>query len=302
MEIRTFFIILLTIFFLPSSYSLNYELYVKKIAFQGVAGSYSFIASNEIFPNSQYISYETFAETIEAVSKGEADYAVIPIENSIGGRVEDVYKILKTTNMKIVQEYFLKIQHQLLGINSTDISEIKTVISHPQALAQCSEFIQNNHFTPIPRSNTAVACVEVLETQDKSLAAVGSRLAAKMYGLKILAENIQNTDDNETRFVVFAREISVPQYEFGKKYITSLLITIDIEEENLITIMYPFSINEVNIRKIDTYSLDVNTFRPTQFYLEVEAHPRERKFLEAMEGLKDRYKRLVILGSYLSEK
>ena len=193
-----------------------------KIAYQGVKGAYSHIAAMEVFSGQEYVACETFALAMDMVQKGEADFAMIPVENSNAGRVSDVHMLLPKTGLHIVGEHFLRIEHQLLGVKGAKLEDIKTVSSHPQALAQCSEFIQNHHITPIARIDTAKSCDDVAKAQDKTMAAIASKLAGQIYCLDILASNIENASNNTTRFLIMSREEKIPEYD-GGAYVTSLI-------------------------------------------------------------------------------
>ena len=163
-----------------------------KIAYQGVAGAYSHIAARRLFPDQEYIACDTFEKAMSLVHEKQIDLAVIPVENSNAGRVADVHFLLPKSGLYIVGEYFLRIEHQLLGVKGAKLEDIKTVSSHPQALAQCSEFVKNHHITPIARIDTAKSCDDVAKAQDKTMAAIASKLAGQIYGLDILASNIEN--------------------------------------------------------------------------------------------------------------
>lgn len=175
------------------------------IAYQGIAGAYSFIAAGKMFPHAQYLPCFSFADAFSAVQNGMADYAVIPIENSTAGQVTESQLLMESTNLKTVAEYYLRIEHQLIGLKGSKLSDIKTVISHPQALAQCSNFINRHHLRQIIGADTAGSCPEISARGDVSLAAIASRTAAQIYDLEILAENIEDNPDNTTRFLVLAR-------------------------------------------------------------------------------------------------
>jgi len=190
-----------------------------KIAYQGVAGAYSHIAAMQVFPAQTYLPCETFEEAMGKVSAGEADAAMIPVENSNAGRVSDVHFLLPQTGLHIVGEHFLRIEHQLLGLPGAKLEDIVAASSHPQALAQCADFLKANGIKPI---DTAKSCEDVLAWQDMSKAAIASKLAAEIYGLQILAANIENASNNTTRFLIMSREEAVPEDD-GCKFITSFI-------------------------------------------------------------------------------
>ena len=170
-----------------------------KIVYQGVAGAYSHIAAQNIYPGQDYLPCETFEQAMDMVQKNLADVAVIPVENSNAGRVADVHFLLPRTGLFINGEYFLRVEHQLLGLKGAKPEEIVSASSHPQALAQCSEFLKKHKISAIARIDTAKSCQDIINFQDPSKAAIASRLAAEIYGLEILKSNIENDGNNTTR-------------------------------------------------------------------------------------------------------
>lgn len=267
-----------------------------KIAYQGVAGAYSNIAAMNVYPNQEYIACETFEIAMNMVQDGNADFAMIPVENSNAGRVSDVHFLLPKTGLHIVGEYFLRIEHQLLGVKGAKLEDIKTVSSHPQALAQCSEFVKNHHLTPIARIDTAKSCDDVAKAQDKTMAAIASKLAGQIYGLDILASNIENASNNTTRFLIMSRENMVPEYD-GSDFITSFIF----KTKNIPAALYKalggFATNGINITKLESYLLD-GKFVSAQFYLEAEAHPSQKSFQNALAELNFFAEYVHILGTY----
>ena len=191
-----------------------------KIVYQGVAGAYSHIAAQNIYPGQSYLSCETFEQAMDMVQKNLADIAVIPVENSNAGRVADVHFLLPDTGLFINGEYFLRVEHQLLGLPGSKPEDIVSASSHPQALAQCSEFLKKHKISAIARIDTAKSCQDIINFQDKSKAAIASRLAAEIYGLKILKSNIENDGNNTTRFLIMSRENQIPEDD-GSRFITS---------------------------------------------------------------------------------
>lgn len=155
------------------------------IAYQGVAGAYSHIAAQSVYPQANYLACHSFEQAMNAVADGTAAFAMIPVENSNAGRVSDVHFLLPQTGLHIVGEFFLRIEHQLLGLPGATLEDIKTASSHPQALAQCNLFLKHHQIQPVQRIDTALSCQDILQAQDPSKAAIASRLAAEIYGLKI---------------------------------------------------------------------------------------------------------------------
>ena len=268
----------------------------KTIAFQGVFGAYSHLACRELYPLDDYLPCLSFNEAFTAVQNGSADLAVIPIENSNAGRVADVHFLLSETPLHIIGEHFLRIRHQLLGLPEAKIEQITTAISHPQALAQCASFLQQHHIHPQAQSDTALSCQILLDSQDKTTAAIASAAAAEIYGLKILAADIENAANNTTRFLIMAPQETLPQ-NTGEKYITSLLFKAKNIPAALYKAMGGFATNNLNITKLESYLLD-GKFVSAQFYLEVEAHPESIAFQNALAELKFFSEDFTILGTY----
>ena len=271
-----------------------------KISYQGVEGCYSYIVCNRLFPNCSYIGCDTFTDAFDRVIHNEVDYAVIPIENSNAGRVTDVHSILKNTSLHIIEEYYLRIEHMLIGNKGTTMNDIKEVISHPQALAQCSLFIQANQFKAIVGEDTAKSCVIVKEGKEKTKAAIASELAAKVYDMEIVKRNIENDSTNTTRFVVFTKNENECYYDEKEKdkYITSMRIEIKTIND-FGEVMKKIKDNNMNVRKIEIYNKD---FMINKMYIEVNAHKRDERFTKMMNDINNNTKEIFIFGSYRNIK
>lgn len=271
-----------------------------KIAYQGVAGAYSNIAAKNLYPESVYVPCETFEEAMNKVQNAEVDFAVIPVENSTAGRVSDVHFLLPKTGLHIVGEYFLPVHHQLLALEGTKLEDIKVAMSHPQALAQSAEFLAKHGIFPEARIDTAKSCEFVLEYQDKSKAAIASELAGEIYGLDVVAKNIETMQNNTTRFLIMSREAVVPEFD-GEDFITSFIF----KARNIPAALYKalggFATNGINLTKIESY-LEQGTFVSAQFYVEVEAHPEQKGFKNAMEELKFFSDNVHVLGTYYAAR
>ena len=271
-----------------------------KIAYQGVAGAYSNIAAKNLYPESLYVPCETFEEAMNKVQNAEVDFAVIPVENSTAGRVSDVHFLLPKTGLHIVGEYFLPIHHQLLALKGAKLEEVKIAMSHPQALAQSAEFLAAHGIFPEARIDTAKSCEFVLEYQDKSKAAIASELAGEIYGLDVVAKNIETMQNNTTRFLIMSREALVPEFD-GEDFITSFIF----KARNIPAALYKalggFATNGINLTKIESY-LEQGTFVSAQFYVEVEAHPEQQGFKNAMDELKFFSDHVHILGTYYAAR
>lgn len=267
-----------------------------KIAYQGVAGAYSHIAAMTVYPNEEYVSCDTFEKAMKMVAEGEVDLAMIPVENSNAGRVSDVHFLLPQTGLHIIGEFFLPVHHQLLVLPGTEISEIKTASSHPQALAQCANFLKEHNIKPVARIDTALSCQDVLKFQDKSIAAIASVLAGEIYGLEVAAANIENAQNNTTRFLIMAKEPKVPEDD-GSTFITSFIF----KSKNIPAALYKalggFATNGINITKLESYLLE-GKFVSAQFYAEIESHPDRKAFQNAFDELKFFSESIHVLGTY----
>lgn len=267
-----------------------------KIAYQGVAGAYSHIASMSVYPNQEYIPCDTFEIAMNLVQNGQVDLAMIPVENSNAGRVSDVHFLLPETGLSIVGEFFLRIEHQLMGLKEAKLSDILSASSHPQALAQCSQFLKKHNIKAIARIDTAKSCEDIIAFQDKTKAAIASKLAAEIYGLQILAANVENAANNTTRFLIMSKEKTIPEFD-GEKYITSFIFKAKNIPASLYKALGGFATNGINITKLESYLLE-GKFVSAQFYLEVEAHPAQQSFKNAMEELKFFSESVHVLGTY----
>lgn len=267
-----------------------------KIAYQGVDGAYSHIASMNVYPGAQYVSCDTFEKAMKLVAESEVDFAMIPVENSNAGRVSDVHFLLPQTGLHIVGEYFLRIEHQLLGLKGTKLSEIQSASSHPQALAQCSEFLKNHNIKPTARIDTALSCQDVVKFQDKSIAAIASKLAGEIYDLEIIAANIENAANNTTRFLIMSREKTIPEDD-GGEFITSFIFKAKNIPASLYKALGGFATNGINITKLESYLLE-GKFVSAQFYAEIESHPDRQSFKNAMEELRFFSESVHVFGTY----
>ena len=273
---------------------------MKKIAFQGALGAYSHIACENIFPNEQYIPVDTFEDAMNMVQNGDADYAVIPVENSNAGRVTDVHFLLPETNLNIVGEYFLRIEHQLLSLPGADIKDIRMVASHPQALSQCSDYIKQNNIKPISQIDTAKSCIDVINKQDKTVAVIASKKAASIYGMQILASNIENDSNNTTRFLVMSKNKNV-QSIGEDEYITSLVFIVKHIPSALYHALGAFADANINIGKLESYVVDSN-FVSAQFYIEFNGHCEDENVKKAIKQLAQYAEDIHLLGTYKADK
>jgi prephenate dehydratase len=275
--------------------SLGKENY-KKISFQGAHGAYSDIACREAFPGLETIPCDTFEEAFAAVQTGLSDLAMIPVDNSLAGRVADVHHLMPKSGLSIIGEHFLKVEHALLGIKGATLDDIKHVHSHLHALPQCRKVIKELKLTPHVHADTAGAAQEVSQKNDKGHAAIASKLASELYGLDVLRGDVQDADHNTTRFIILSRDNSVPEMVEGQTYLTSFIFRVRNIPAALYKAMGGFATNGVNMVKLESY---VNPqFQVAQFYADVTAHPSERKLQLAMEELKFFAEEITVLGTY----
>ena len=267
-----------------------------KIAYQGVPGAYSHIACNSLFPNQEYIPCDTFEIAMELVKNGDVDKAVIPVENSNAGRVSDVHFLLPEAGLHIVGEHFMRIEHQLLAIKGAKLEDIQSAASHPQALAQCSEFLKKHSIRAVSRIDTAKSCEKIVLEQDKTKAAIASKLAAEIYGLDVLAANIENANNNTTRFLIMQKDEEFPVND-GGRFITSIVFVTKHIPAALYKVLGGFATNGINISKLESYLIN-GKFFSAQFYIEVEQHIHSRALQYALSELKFFSEEYQILGCY----
>src|SRR6185312_10785780 len=267
-----------------------------KIAFQGEPGANSHIAITEAYPAAEALACPTFEDALAAIASGEADLGMIPIENSVAGRVADIHHLLPASRLFIVAEWFLPIHHQLMAPRGASLAAIKTVESHVHALGQCRRIIRERGFKPIVAADTAGAARLIAERGDRSVAAIASRLAAQIYGLDILAEDVEDEAHNTTRFVVLSRDEKWALQGSGP-----VVTTFVFRVRNLPAALYKalggFATNGVNMTKLESYMVDGNFFA-TQFYADVDGHPDERNLAFALEELKFFSREFRIVGVY----
>jgi len=267
-----------------------------KIAFQGEPGANSHIAIVEAYPDATPLPCATFEDALAAIASGEADLGMIPIENSVAGRVADIHHLLPQSGLYIIGEWFLPIRHQLMAPRGATLEGIRTVESHVHALGQCRRIIRRLGVRPIVAGDTAGSARLVAERGDRSCAAIASRLAADIYGLDVLAEDIEDETHNTTRFVILTRDEKWAAQGSGP-----LVTTFVFRVRNLPAALYKalggFATNGVNMTKLESYMVEGNFFA-TQFYADVDGHPADRNLAFALEELKFFSKELRIVGVY----
>jgi prephenate dehydratase len=270
----------------------------KTIAFQGEGGANSHIACNEAYPAYKALPCPTFEDAFAAVRQGRAELGMIPIDNSVAGRVADIHHLMPRSGLHIVAEWFLPVQHQLMAPKGATLATIKTVESHIHALGQCRNIIRALGVKAVVSADTAGAAREVAEAGDISRAALATTLAAKIYRLKILKKNVADSKHNTTRFVVLSRR---PKWASRgeKRVITTFVFQVRNIPAALYKALGGFATNGVNMTKLESYMVD-GSFAATQFYADVQGHPKHRALELALEELKfvSQPKTLKILGVY----
>src|SRR5262245_18408759 len=267
-----------------------------RVSYQGEPGANSHLACREVFPDLEPQGCATFEDALGAVKAGEAHYAMIPIENSVAGRVADIHHLLPNAGLHIVGEHFLRVRHQLLALPGASLLTVKKALSHTQALGQCRNTLRKLGLLPVPEADTAGSARLVAEANDPTLAAIASSLAAEIYGLKVMTQDIEDEKHNTTRFVVLAREPDaakagddpiVPTFSFRVRNVPAALSKA----------MGGFATNGVNMTKLGSYQLD-GRFVATMFYADIESHPDDPPVALALEELQFFCSEFVLMGVY----
>lgn len=271
---------------------------VHKVAFQGERGAYSELAVIQFFPNSTPIPARSFQEVIETLLSGLSDYAVVPIENSIEGSVNEVYDLLLQSDLFVIGETYQRIHHCLIAIKGTDRGSLKEVYSHPQALAQCRHYLNEKKLDPVPVYDTAGAVKMIKLGQNKSAAAIGSKRAAEIYGMEILDVGIEDSKNNFTRFYILSRDPTdtKPSGNDG----TSIIFSVKHAPGSLVNILSEFARREINLTKIES--------RPTKktpweynFFTDFEGHVLDARIRDVLRVIEPKTAFVKILGSYKKE-
>ncbi|WHA42410.1 prephenate dehydratase [Agrobacterium larrymoorei] len=270
----------------------------NRIAFQGEYGANSDMACRDVFPTMDPLPCPTFEDAFNALENGDADLAMIPIENTLAGRVADIHHLLPESRLHIIGEYFMPIRFQLMVLPGVDKDEIKTVHSHIHALGQCRKIIRSNGWKPVVAGDTAGAAKLVSEKGDRSMAALAPRLASSLYGLDIIAENVEDSDNNVTRFVVLSRDEQWTKRTTPEEVIvTTFVFNVRNIPAALYKAMGGFATNGINMTKLESYQIG-GKFVATQFYADIEGHPEDESVRHALEELKFFSEKVRILGVY----
>jgi prephenate dehydratase len=254
------------------------------------------MACTEMFPDREQLPCTTFEDALEAVSTGAAGLAMIPVDNSIAGRVADIHHLLPESGLHIVGEHFLPIHFQLLGPAGSSMDSIRTVRSHVHAIGQCRKIIREHGWSTVVADDTAGAAREVAELNDPTIAALSPRAAAGLYGLDVLASDVEDEHHNTTRFLVLSREADIPPVDSGP-VITSFVYRVRNVSAALYKALGGFATNGVNMTKLESYQLG-GTFFATQFYADIEGHPDQPQVALALEELAFFSVEVRLLGVY----
>lgn len=272
----------------------------NRIAFQGEPGANSHLAANDAYPEMEAVPCATFEDALAAVKSGSAKLAMIPIENSVAGRVADIHHLLPDSGLYIIGEHFERIRHQLLTLPGVNLSDLKSVHSHIMALGQCRKIISDMKLTPVTEADTAGAARHVSESADPTQAAIASKLAAKIYGLKVAKRDIEDAAHNTTRFVVLSSKPVKTKAKDGP-----VLTTFVFRVRNVPAALYKalggFATNGVNMTKLESYQPE-GSFNATMFYADIEGHPDARAVQLAMEELDFYTSEITVLGTYPASK
>jgi len=272
----------------------------NKIAFQGDRGSNSHQACGAYFPQMQAVACATFEESFEAVKSGACDLAMIPVENSVAGRVSDVHHLLPSSGLKILGERFMPIRFELMANKGAKLEDLKTAISHPMALAQCRKVIKRLKLEALPVYDTAGAARMLAETPDPTKAAIAPALAAEIYGLDVLMRDVEDERHNTTRFLVMTGDPNPPRPPYTQACLTAFVFRVRNVPAALYKAMGGFATNGVNMTKLESY-MEGGAFSATMFYAEVEGRPEDRGLAHAIEELNFFCERFEMLGVFAAD-
>jgi prephenate dehydratase len=268
----------------------------QRIAYQGEPGANSDIVCAQHYPEWTAVPCASFEDVFAAVESGDCQLAMIPIDNSLAGRVADIHHFLPTSGLHIVAEHFLRIRFELMGLPGVSIDEIKTVHSHVHALGQCRNLIREHGLIPVISGDTAGAAREVKESGDRTMSAIAPPLAAQVYGLDVLATDVEDAEHNTTRFVVLAPDPVIPPADNGP-VVTSFIFNVRNLPAALYKALGGFATNGINMTKLESYMVD-GEFAATQFLAEVDGHPSDIGLARALEELTFFTTEVKVLGVY----
>ncbi|MEY8829200.1 prephenate dehydratase [Sedimentitalea sp. XS_ASV28] len=268
----------------------------NRIAFQGEPGAYSHEACRNARPHMEALPCRTFEDSIEAVKTGQAELAMLPVENSTYGRVADIHSLLPKSGLHIIEEAFVRVHINLLGLPGTKVPDIKHAMSHTVLLGQCKGFLQEHGIHRVTGADTAGSARHVSQAGDRSLAALASPLAGEIYGLDALAEHIEDNSTNTTRFLIMS-----PDSDTSRRGTAGMITTFVFQVRNIPAALYKamggFATNGVNMTKLESYMVD-GSFTATQFYADIEGHPDDPNVALALDELNYFTTNVEILGVY----
>jgi prephenate dehydratase len=267
----------------------------RTIAFQGEPGAYANLAAREAVPHAVATPKPTFEDAVDAVRTGETDLCVIPVENSLIGRIADIHHLLPDSGLHIVGEHFLPIRHQLLGLKTATLDAVTDVYSQAPALAQCRGILRERKLKAHHWYDTAGSAKHVAELGDAKASAIASVLAGEIYGLKVLAPDVEDEHHNATRFLIMARDMEMPPAQ--GRIVTTLLFQVKNAPASLYKALGAFATNNVNITKLESYQLG-GSFNATQFYADIQGHPDAPNVRQALEELRFQTAKMSIMGVY----
>jgi len=268
----------------------------RSVAFQGEPGAYAHLAAREALPEIRAMPCPTFDDAVEAVRTGTADLSIIPVENSLHGRIADIHHLLPNAGLYIVGEHFHRVRHQLLGLKGASVANLKTVFSQGPALGQCRKIIRELKLSPHHWHDTAGSARHVAELGDPTASAIASSLAAEIYGLDVIRTDVEDEPHNMTRFLIMAHEPDDAPND-GASVITTFVFRVRNVPAALYKALGGFATNGVNMTKLESYQLG-GSFNATQFYADIEGHPEERNVRLALEELQFFTSKLTVLGVY----
>jgi prephenate dehydratase len=268
---------------------------MKKISFQGELGAYSHLACQNVFSEYGVIPCRNFEDALNCVSNDEAEMAMIPVENTVAGRVADIHTLLGNSNLKIYAEHFEKVRHQLIVRPDANLSELKNVRSHVMGIGQCKKIIEELALTPIIMADTAGSAKFISEEGQNQDCAIASELAAKIYELKIIKENIEDDENNTTRFLIMSKQQQDRQE--NQEYLTSCIFEVKSIPSALYKALGGLATNGVNLIKLESFISD-RDFNKANFYIEFEGNSEDKSVKEALDELRHYTNKLNILGVY----
>ncbi|MGH1458061.1 MAG: prephenate dehydratase [Paracoccaceae bacterium] len=272
----------------------------KRVAFQGEPGAYSHQACREALPDHEPMACATFEDAIEAVRKGEAELAMLPVENSTFGRVADIHHLLPASGLHIINEAYVRVHINLLALPGATLDEVTSATSHSMLLGQCREFLSKHGIERITGADTAGSALLISQQDDKRKAALASELAGEIYGLDVLARHIEDQSNNTTRFLIMSRTPDLSRRGSGGMK-TSFIFEVRNIPAALYKAMGGFATNGINMTKLESYMVG-GSFTATQFYADIDGHPDDRNVQLALDELDYFTNSMTLLGVYPAAK